>query len=173
MYPFLSVFIVFISSPVSPGNMDWSPHFPTFFPPNKMDDTNGQSEHVVEFADIGCGYGGLLGKIWNTSSFFNCGLLSYLQKAATVSHLNDRPPPSLSSLSVVRSTSNICSHCYSNSFCLVILFIEVWMETFGKGWHHTCGDVSKARPCILAQIVILDAQNLSECVNSLWYVLYC
>ena len=49
-------------SPVSPDAMDWRTLFPAFFPEK---DDNG--EHTVcktsrvEFADIGCGYGGLLG----------------------------------------------------------------------------------------------------------------
>lgn len=34
--------------------MDWSPYFPKYFP--------GDNAKKVEFADIGCGYGGLLGK---------------------------------------------------------------------------------------------------------------
>ncbi|XP_068225598.1 tRNA (guanine-N(7)-)-methyltransferase [Palaemon carinicauda] len=36
--------------PVSPGAVDWSLHYPQHFPSDKK----------VEFADIGCGYGGLL-----------------------------------------------------------------------------------------------------------------
>ncbi|KAH8922612.1 guanine-N(7)--methyltransferase [Atractiella rhizophila] len=35
--------------PSSPSEMDWSPHFPAASP-----------DHKVEFADIGCGFGGLL-----------------------------------------------------------------------------------------------------------------
>ena len=48
--------------------MDWSTLFPEFFPTpeqtKKHDDPTGQmkdTKHQVEFADIGCGYGGLLG----------------------------------------------------------------------------------------------------------------
>ncbi|XP_013784588.1 tRNA (guanine-N(7)-)-methyltransferase-like isoform X1 [Limulus polyphemus] len=42
-----------INYPVSPGRMDWSSYYPAFCsPPEK--------EKRVEFADIGCGYGGLL-----------------------------------------------------------------------------------------------------------------
>ena len=47
-------------SPTSPDEMDWSTMYPAFF--NNQDDS-GQKP-MVEFADIGCGYGGLLG---------NCG----------------------------------------------------------------------------------------------------
>jgi tRNA G46 methylase TrmB len=38
----------FIPSPASPEEMDWSPHYPN------------QPDRRVEFADIGCGFGGLL-----------------------------------------------------------------------------------------------------------------
>ncbi|XP_072308902.1 tRNA (guanine-N(7)-)-methyltransferase [Eucyclogobius newberryi] len=41
--------------PVCPEEMDWSALFPHFFKQNSSD-----SEPKVEFADIGCGYGGLL-----------------------------------------------------------------------------------------------------------------
>lgn len=53
--------------------MDWSKHFPAFFPPQQNTEKRSPSEESpfnvhqqspqrkrVEFADIGCGYGGLL-----------------------------------------------------------------------------------------------------------------
>ena len=47
--------------------MDWSHHFPKFYPPRtegeeKMDVDNSPTtpRNRVEFADIGCGFGGLL-----------------------------------------------------------------------------------------------------------------
>ncbi|XP_041095241.1 tRNA (guanine-N(7)-)-methyltransferase isoform X2 [Polyodon spathula] len=55
--------------PVKPEKMDWSQHYPQFFKPlaescNHDDRKDLQDEKrpspVVEFADIGCGYGGLL-----------------------------------------------------------------------------------------------------------------
>ncbi|KAJ9067461.1 tRNA (guanine-N(7)-)-methyltransferase (tRNA(m7G46)-methyltransferase) [Entomophthora muscae] len=39
-----------IKYPVCPSEMDWSVHYPDYFPSDKK----------VEFADLGCGYGGLL-----------------------------------------------------------------------------------------------------------------
>ncbi|BGP19981.1 hypothetical protein JCM10213_006758 [Rhodosporidiobolus nylandii] len=47
--------------PLSPAHMDWSTHFPTFFDAPKEE---GQGSGVgkgkkVEFADVGCGFGGL------------------------------------------------------------------------------------------------------------------
>lgn len=39
------------SSPASPDQMDWSVHYPKYFPPG---------EKKVEWADVGCGFGGLL-----------------------------------------------------------------------------------------------------------------
>lgn len=45
--------------PVKPEDMDWSEHYPNFYQTGqKITDC----PHRVEFADIGCGYGGLLGK---------------------------------------------------------------------------------------------------------------
>jgi hypothetical protein len=38
--------------------MDWSKHYPQFFHHQQQN----QNTKYVEFADIGCGYGGLLGK---------------------------------------------------------------------------------------------------------------
>lgn len=35
--------------------MDWTRHYPEFYPAKE-----GQVQKKVEFADIGCGYGGLL-----------------------------------------------------------------------------------------------------------------
>ncbi|KAJ3052760.1 tRNA (guanine-N(7)-)-methyltransferase (tRNA(m7G46)-methyltransferase) [Rhizophlyctis rosea] len=44
--------------PVQPSDYDWSKHYPAHFP---AAGTNGEaSGKEVEFADIGCGYGGLL-----------------------------------------------------------------------------------------------------------------
>ncbi|KAG8452571.1 hypothetical protein GDO86_004382 [Hymenochirus boettgeri] len=53
--------------PVKPEVMDWSEYYPEFFKPldhncfsNNEKDFEVKKEHQVEFADIGCGYGGLL-----------------------------------------------------------------------------------------------------------------
>ena len=46
-------------SPVSPEKMDWSPLYPDFFPSSPSE--GGGAGAQVEFADVGCGYGGLLG----------------------------------------------------------------------------------------------------------------
>ncbi|XP_046840668.1 tRNA (guanine-N(7)-)-methyltransferase-like isoform X2 [Xenia sp. Carnegie-2017] len=43
--------------PTSPDKMDWSSLYPAFYGKN---DCSTQSKVQVEFADIGCGYGGLL-----------------------------------------------------------------------------------------------------------------
>lgn len=50
---------VFTCSPTSPDKMDWSSLYPAFYGKN---DCSTQSKVQVEFADIGCGYGGLLGE---------------------------------------------------------------------------------------------------------------
>ncbi|XP_076371299.1 tRNA (guanine-N(7)-)-methyltransferase isoform X2 [Tachypleus tridentatus] len=42
-----------INYPVSPNHMDWSSYYPAFCSPT-------EKKKKVEFADIGCGYGGLL-----------------------------------------------------------------------------------------------------------------
>lgn len=44
-------------SPVCPEEMDWSELYPHFF----TGDSSEKQSSRVEFADIGCGYGGLLG----------------------------------------------------------------------------------------------------------------
>ncbi|XP_053313677.1 tRNA (guanine-N(7)-)-methyltransferase [Spea bombifrons] len=55
--------------PVKPELMDWSEYYPEFFKPLSSDGRHDDAkdleeekvqEHQVEFADIGCGYGGLL-----------------------------------------------------------------------------------------------------------------
>ena len=50
--------------PVQPSTMDWSQYYPHYFKPKNNDVNNGTevvvSSSKVEFADIGCGYGGLL-----------------------------------------------------------------------------------------------------------------
>ena len=53
----------FDCSPVSPAHMDWRVLFPAFFPENGKGQDASRGSHQVEFADIGCGYGGLLGTI--------------------------------------------------------------------------------------------------------------
>ncbi len=54
---------VCVGSPVCPEQMDWSQLYPEYFRPLggslKPDKHNAQ----VEFADIGCGYGGLMGNL--------------------------------------------------------------------------------------------------------------
>lgn len=45
--------------------MDWSTFFPRYFSNEEDDDDERNKDTVqkcVEFADIGCGYGGLLGR---------------------------------------------------------------------------------------------------------------
>ncbi|GAA5967192.1 hypothetical protein JCM21900_004724 [Sporobolomyces salmonicolor] len=47
--------------PSSPASMDWSTHFPTFFAPPTAPEEGSPSlkGKKVEFADVGCGFGGL------------------------------------------------------------------------------------------------------------------
>ena len=52
-----------LCSPVSPDDMDWRTLFPAFYPENNdKKETLDKKSPKVEFADIGCGYGGLLGR---------------------------------------------------------------------------------------------------------------
>nr|XP_002736862.2 PREDICTED: tRNA (guanine-N(7)-)-methyltransferase-like [Saccoglossus kowalevskii] len=49
--------------PVSPDAMDWSEYYPKYFTQSKTSQEDQATEvklHEVKFADIGCGYGGLL-----------------------------------------------------------------------------------------------------------------
>ncbi|MGH0178453.1 UNVERIFIED_CONTAM: hypothetical protein FKN15_077826 [Acipenser sinensis] len=60
--------VAFPSSPVKPEKMDWFQHYPEFFKPlaesgnHEKKDSQEETRQgpMVEFADIGCGYGGLL-----------------------------------------------------------------------------------------------------------------
>ncbi len=47
---------------MSPAHMDWSMHYPEFFTLKNQTSTtqNLSFQKKVEFADLGCGYGGLL-----------------------------------------------------------------------------------------------------------------
>ena len=45
--------------PPHPGAMDWAEHFPHFFGPGAVPSTSGEPP-AVRFADVGCGFGGLL-----------------------------------------------------------------------------------------------------------------
>jgi tRNA (guanine-N7-)-methyltransferase len=58
MYVFVHDLIRY--SPASPDEMDWSTHYPKFF--NEEEDAAGKSKDgkQVEWADVGCGFGGLL-----------------------------------------------------------------------------------------------------------------
>lgn len=40
--------------------MDWSTHYPAYFSQPNEDGTITQGEKKVEWADVGCGFGGLL-----------------------------------------------------------------------------------------------------------------
>lgn len=53
-------------SPVCPEDMDWSQLYPEFF----SDHQSTQKAAQVEFADIGCGYGGLLGMGWSSNPWY-------------------------------------------------------------------------------------------------------
>lgn len=55
--------VCLLFSPTHPDDMDWSVHYPRYFAPlgtEAATDAEKQGK-CVEFADIGCGYGGLLG----------------------------------------------------------------------------------------------------------------
>ena len=55
-------------SPVSPDEMDWRTLFPAFYPEKDDKGTGKMADKgsaKVEFADIGCGYGGLLGNLFD------------------------------------------------------------------------------------------------------------
>ncbi|WWC69714.1 tRNA (guanine-N(7)-)-methyltransferase [Kwoniella pini CBS 10737] len=47
--------------PKSPSEMDWSYHYPKYFThPDQTEPSSIQNEKKVEWADVGCGFGGLL-----------------------------------------------------------------------------------------------------------------
>lgn len=41
--------------PASPDQMDWASHYPAYFPAKE-----GEAQKQVEWADVGCGFGGLI-----------------------------------------------------------------------------------------------------------------
>lgn len=53
--------VVTVCSPVSPAKMDWSVLYPKFFNQSSGSSAAVTATAEVQFADIGCGYGGLLG----------------------------------------------------------------------------------------------------------------
>lgn len=63
--PNISTSVVFLTlsfvyySPIKPQLMDWCTLYPRYFPSGNQQSQEPQKH--VEFADIGCGYGGLLG----------------------------------------------------------------------------------------------------------------
>lgn len=78
----------FCLSPVCPEEMDWSQLYPRFFPGKPSEDKT----HQVEFADIGCGYGGLLGDL--TFFLIGCGSAVYLLNAQFTSFFVSLPSSS-------------------------------------------------------------------------------
>ena len=57
--------VSYICSPLCPNAIDWGEYYPTFCKPHEDDEPPAKKQRtpVVEFADIGCGYGGLLGMV--------------------------------------------------------------------------------------------------------------
>jgi hypothetical protein len=54
---FCFLFVFAKKRPVNPASADWSKHYPEIFQELPSDAT----KPVVTIADVGCGYGGLLG----------------------------------------------------------------------------------------------------------------
>lgn len=48
------------NSPKRPELMDWSTHYPAYFSQPNEDGSITPGEKKVEWADVGCGFGGLL-----------------------------------------------------------------------------------------------------------------
>lgn len=86
---FMNCFGFFPVSPAKPEEMDWSELYPEFFPPltkdSRHDDPKDAEERAkpafqVEFADIGCGYGGLLGNLFSLPLMvFSCFCKQFLE----------------------------------------------------------------------------------------------
>lgn len=54
-------FVEYNFSPIKPDLMNWNSLYPFYFPFNKESKEDNDAKKCVEFVDIGCGYGGLLG----------------------------------------------------------------------------------------------------------------
>ncbi|XP_056130381.1 tRNA (guanine-N(7)-)-methyltransferase isoform X2 [Lampris incognitus] len=103
--------------PICPENMDWSQLYPQFFPGNRSDEGTAQ----VEFADIGCGYGGLLVEL---SSLFPNNLILGLEIRVKVSdYVQDR----------IRSLRSSSPGCYQNIACLRSNAMKYLPNFFTKG----------------------------------------
>ncbi|GFZ46442.1 tRNA (guanine46-N7)-methyltransferase [Saitozyma sp. JCM 24511] len=77
--------------PASPNDMDWSIHYPAYFPPSSASSTDiesGSSGKQVEWADVGCGFGGLLMDL--APKFPDILMLGMEIRVAVSSYVNDR-----------------------------------------------------------------------------------
>ncbi|RSH95659.1 tRNA (guanine-N(7)-)-methyltransferase (tRNA(m7G46)-methyltransferase) [Saitozyma podzolica] len=77
--------------PASPNDMDWSIHYPAYFsslPASSTDIASGSSGKQVEWADVGCGFGGLLMDL--APKFPDILMLGMEIRVAVSSYVNDR-----------------------------------------------------------------------------------
>lgn len=100
--------------PTSPEEADWTSHFPNFFPDasetEPPDAKKSRCACVVEFVDVGCGYGGLLIKL---SSLFPNTLMLGLEIRVKVSDyvydriqaLRQAHPGQYQNVSVIRTNA--------------------------------------------------------------------
>ncbi|XP_031572366.1 tRNA (guanine-N(7)-)-methyltransferase-like [Actinia tenebrosa] len=103
--------------PVCPDDMDWTSHYPAFYDKSSTEAENGQKlitnnndKPRVEFADIGCGYGGLLVQL---SPLFPKTLMLGMEIRVKVSdYVNDRilalrqsHPGQYQNISVIRTNA--------------------------------------------------------------------
>eukprot|EP00123_Amoebidium_parasiticum_P009990 comp19826_c0_seq1/m.23850 comp19826_c0_seq1/g.23850 ORF comp19826_c0_seq1/g.23850 comp19826_c0_seq1/m.23850 type:complete len:261 (-) comp19826_c0_seq1:122-904(-) len=75
--------------PLTPDEMDWSPFYPMYFAAPDQEPTELQKQiHRVEFADVGCGYGGLL--VGLAPHFPNTLMLGMEIRVKVSDYVNDR-----------------------------------------------------------------------------------
>ena len=101
-------FVTTIFSPVKPSEMDWSALYPHYFATASGNTEDGASrdepaskrrKYEVHFADIGCGYGGLLGIY---SNLINAVMEPYVKNTPEVSSGKRTP--------TIKTRCCYCSH---------------------------------------------------------------
>jgi len=113
--------------PVCPSEMDWSKYYPEYFAPkstNELRDEeniNKQNAHKVEFADIGCGYGGLL--ISLSSLFPNKLMLGMEIRVKVSDYVQDR----------IKALREQKPGCYQNTACIRSNAMKYLPNFFEKG----------------------------------------
>lgn len=119
----------FFDYPVNPAQMDWSEYYPEFFKPRCADGKHDDPQDLmtkgdyskVEFADIGCGYGGLLVEL--SPLFPNTLMLGMEIRVKVSDYVKDR----------IRALRQQNSGMYQNVACIRANAMKYLPNFFEKG----------------------------------------